>query len=88
MGRELYDAAKRPPRSVLVLGAGYAGLRAALGLARQPGMAVTVVDRERTPAVKTRLHELRTSVPTVDVEKILDSTPSRRSLAIRPSTPR
>lgn len=60
--------------SVVVLGAGYAGLRAALGLAGQPGLAVTIVDRERTPAVKTRLHELRNPVATVDIENILEST--------------
>jgi NADH dehydrogenase len=74
MTGELPDAAERAQCSVVVLGAGYAGLRAALGLARQPGLTVTVVDRERTPAVKTRLHELHASVPTVDVETVLEST--------------
>lgn len=74
MDCELRDAAEPPPCSVVVLGAGYAGLRAALGLARQAGVAVTVVDRERRPTVKTRLHELGASAPRVDVERVLEST--------------
>ena len=74
MARELREAAGRARCSVVVLGAGYAGLRAALSLARESGLTVTVVDRERAPAVKTRLHELHASVPTVDVESVLEST--------------
>lgn len=62
---------------VVILGAGYAGLRAALGLAREPSVQVTLIDRDRAPAVKTRLHELRESAETTSVDRLLAQTDVR-----------
>ncbi|MEM7434967.1 MAG: FAD-dependent oxidoreductase [Myxococcota bacterium] len=63
-----------PPINVVVVGAGYAGLRAALGLARDSRVVVTLIDRERRPVVKTKLHELRESASTLAVDRLLDRT--------------
>lgn len=73
MIRESNARATLHPARVLVIGAGYAGLRTAMGLAQQPGVAVTVVDRERSPVVKTRLHELREATPTMEAGALLES---------------
>jgi NADH dehydrogenase len=56
----LKDAAKR--RRVVVLGAGFGGLRAATALASDPRVDVTLIDRSERPADKTRLHELGRNV--------------------------
>ncbi len=66
------------PARVLVLGGGYAGVRAALALARDPGLAVSLVDRTRLPARKTRLHELDTEPARTDLEQLLEGTGARR----------
>lgn len=59
---------------VVILGGGYAGLRAALGLADVASVDVTLIDRDAAPVIKTRLHELRKAVPTVDLASLLAGT--------------
>ncbi|MGB5809296.1 MAG: FAD-dependent oxidoreductase, partial [Polyangiales bacterium] len=77
MRRERRADAEAENVSVVILGAGYAGLRAALGLAREPGVVVTLIDRERAPVIKTRLHELHESARTTAVDRLLSGTDVR-----------
>ena len=56
-----------------MLGAGYGGLRVALALAGEPGVELTLIDRDRRPADKTRLHNLRGVAPLVDVDGLVAS---------------
>jgi NADH dehydrogenase len=62
---------RRRDARVVILGAGFAGVRAAVGLAPMPGVEVALVDRSAMPAIKTRLHEMRHGVSSVPVERLL-----------------
>lgn len=66
-----------PRTRVAVLGAGYGGLRAALALAGERGVDVTLIDRDARPADKTRLHTLGGGAPEVDLGRLLAGTRTR-----------
>ncbi|MCQ8775117.1 NAD(P)/FAD-dependent oxidoreductase [Streptomyces telluris] len=56
---------RQPRHHVIVLGAGYAGLTAALRLARNPAVSVTLVDPSDRFTERVRLHQLAAGQPDV-----------------------
>src|SRR5947209_17294456 len=76
---------------IVVLGAGYGGLRTALTLGRMPatrrGMSVTLVDQGRTHQIITELHRVATGYLSADavslpLEPLLEKTGVRFRQAV------
>lgn len=64
-----------PRHRTVVLGAGFAGLRCATALARDPRFEVILVDRDRDRLDKTRLHEADGQARSLDLQRLLERTP-------------
>ncbi|MFT4570508.1 MAG: NADH dehydrogenase [Hyphomicrobiaceae bacterium] len=63
------------PHRVVVVGAGFAGLRCATALGGDPAFDVVLVDRDRHRVDKTRLHEVVGAGRGIDLASLLERTP-------------